>query len=803
MSKWTSKELEKIVQEKLECNLQQENTIPELLEASIRELDDRLTRPLKELFPEGQLTRISKDTSPASKKGKEAHRATKMYSCGSTVLVALTDPEQRNLWVASLGDCQAMLGYKVSGEWAVRTLSGYHNTSNPDEESRIRMEHPNEPQCVADGRVLGRLLVTRAVGDLAFKLPAEYSQVLGSTKQEEVRDLIAWSRTPPYISNVAEVQHVSLESEFQRGCKMYLIMCSDGLVDLYERRGVERGEMGRVWIDILRKKIGSSFTKEEKNKALRLLKYGHLAVIKDTIAKTERQDQPSFGEHYRSDHHRYNMKRRVAGLPPVSAAIFNQKVLERRQETAVMSSARGASCDVCGKTYTTENAYRSHLSSKKHKENELKGVKGPRLARAPPEEAESSVQTSDGGAAAPSSTTEQPTDKPVAPSLDGQTGSLSTSESSPESTSTSAAPAQATEISEEKTKVKFAVAEDKDKDEESDEEAQSFEAKIAAARSRLSPNHCLFCTVESSSLPENLTHMSSAHSFFIPDAEFLVDLPGLIAYLGEKIAVGNVCIFCNGKGREFRTLEAVRKHMLDKSHCKIAYDTGDDKLEISDYYDFTSSYPDAQLRKEKKEERRRQKEEKEKKLEKKAAKAEEEADEVVEDEEGEWEDDEDVNENEVDEVVDVLPSSDEDSDLTSEDESDDDSIPDNQLTYGDSHYELVLPSGARIGHRSMRRYYAQNFSYAPKNGKSEDPNSGAALVRKLVTDKNSALVPRKGGFGAYGAGTDVVKARNRGEAKEAGRHVQEYRDVRRRQEFMTKVGYVHNHQKHYRDPLLQ
>lgn len=53
------------------------------------------------------------------------------------------------------------------------------------------------------------------------------------------------------------------------------------------------------------------------------------------------------GIHYRSDHHRYNMKRRVASLPPVSVAVFNQKVIERKQETAVMSSAKGSSCEVC------------------------------------------------------------------------------------------------------------------------------------------------------------------------------------------------------------------------------------------------------------------------------------------------------------------------------------------------------------------------------------------------------------------------------------------------------------------------
>lgn len=336
-------------------------------------------------------------------------------------------------------------------------------------------------------------------------------------------------------------------------------------------------------------------------------------------------------------------------------------------------------------------------------------------------------------------------------------------------------------------------------DAEADDEEinQTIDQKIASARSRLSPAHCLFCTTLSPSLPENLTHMSIAHSFFVPEADYLVDLTGLITYLGEKIAVGNVCIYCNGKGREFRTVEAVRKHMVDKSHCKIAYEAEKDRLEVSDYYDFEASYPDAEERKQKKAERAAKKEER---------RAEREAKRVQEEKEAGWEDDEEIEEGmEVDEVVDEeVSENDADDDEDTESELSEEEG--NQITYGDSHLELVLPSGARIGHRSMRRYYSQSFRpTAPRmrNGKPEDPNSGAALVRKLLADKNSALVPLKGGFGAFGSGTEVVKARNKGEAKEAGRHVREFRDMKRRENFKTKVGFRHNSQKHFRDPLLQ
>lgn len=88
-----------------------------------------------------------------------------------------------------------------------------------------------------------------------------------------------------------------------------------------------------------------------------------------------------------------------------------------------------------------------------------------------------------------------------------------------------------------------------------------IDAKIKAAR-RLTETECLFCSHNADTFEANMEHMTLAHSFFIPDIEYLVDLKGLVRYLGEKISVGNVCLYCNGKGREMRSLEAVRKHMV-------------------------------------------------------------------------------------------------------------------------------------------------------------------------------------------------------------------------------------------------
>jgi pre-60S factor REI1 len=88
-----------------------------------------------------------------------------------------------------------------------------------------------------------------------------------------------------------------------------------------------------------------------------------------------------------------------------------------------------------------------------------------------------------------------------------------------------------------------------------------------------------------------MQHMTEAHSFFIPDREYLTDLPGFIAYLGEKISVYNMCLWCNENTKMFYSPESVQQHMIKKGHCKILYDGfGDD--EFGEFYDFQEEQED-------------------------------------------------------------------------------------------------------------------------------------------------------------------------------------------------------------------
>jgi len=73
--------------------------------------------------------------------------------------------------------------------------------------------------------------------------------------------------------------------------------------------------------------------------------------------------------------------------------------------------------------------------------------------------------------------------------------------------------------------------------------------------------------------------MKKQFGFLIPEPDYIKDLPGLINYLGEKISIGNVCIFCE---KAFGTLEATRDHMRKLCHYQMRWEDNED--EYNDFY---------------------------------------------------------------------------------------------------------------------------------------------------------------------------------------------------------------------------
>lgn len=200
--------------------------------------------------------------------------------------------------------------------------------------------------------------------------------------------------------------------------------------------------------------------------------------------------------HFKSDWHRYNLKRKVAGFECVSAEEFQKLVLEQRSLLADNDKDKSMYCEVCRKSFSGEQTYSNHLASKKHKDRE---EIGPVVRPERPAREEAMAVESDGS--------------------DCETDS------------------EIEEVS----------------DDEWNEDDEN---------NPINKNDCLFCHHHSKSFTATLKHMTEAHSFFVPDIEYCVDLRGMLLYLGAKIFEGNICLWCGEKGKTFHSVQAVQKHMV-------------------------------------------------------------------------------------------------------------------------------------------------------------------------------------------------------------------------------------------------
>ncbi|XP_070701278.1 cytoplasmic 60S subunit biogenesis factor ZNF622 [Pempheris klunzingeri] len=447
--------------------------------------------------------------------------------------------------------------------------------------------------------------------------------------------------------------------------------------------------------------------------------------------------------HYKTDWHRYNLKRKVADMPPVTAENFQERVLAQRAATEQQLNEAAATegCAVCSKKFSSANAYQNHLQSHKHQQAEKQALlaaerkvqkmneknlekglgdekvdhdaKNEALQQVLKEQQRSSL-ANQGSAQTSHGATKQGTEKLEKPPrmmwLEEQAKRRDREEGA------TAGEDDWEDVDEEEDDEEMEEEEDEEEamDREEGESAAPSDPHPAALPGSIPVTDCLFCPHHSKSLMKNIAHMTKVHSFFIPDVEFLVDLKGLVRYLGEKVGAGNVCLWCNEKGRSFYSTEAVQSHMTDKSHCKLFTD-GDTALEFADFYDFRSSYPDRK--------------------------------------EG------------------------------GEDAEMDEELPDDKtLEYDDETLELTLPSGAKIGHRSLMRYYKQRFGAQRAVALSHNKNAVGRVLRQY-----KAL-----GWGGDGGNSFHHKQRDM-------QYVQMMKS-----KWMLKMGVSHNatKQKHFRCQVM-
>lgn len=202
------------------------------------------------------------------------------------------------------------------------------------------------------------------------------------------------------------------------------------------------------------------------------------------------------------------------------------------------------------------------------------------------------------------------------------------------------------------------------------------------------PNHfCFYCGENNRELERNIRHMSNHHGLYIPERSYLVDLDGLLTYMNEVITIDHECLTCGYVGK---SVESIRQHMRSKGHCRLPYESADEREAVSEFYDFSNEEIIVP------------------RVKKKAKRA---------------------------KTVSFLEPSPEAGDENSEYDSD----PDYQTSTIET--TLVLPSGSKVGHRSMLRYYRQNLPGARQYSDSE--KTVALVDRRFAPGLTSGQVTKQ------------------------------------------------------------
>jgi pre-60S factor REI1 len=510
----------------------------------------------------------------------------------------------------------------------------------------------------------------------------------------------------------------------------------------------------------------------------------------------------------------YNLKRKIASLPPLSSEIFAEKVLTAQANTRLERERATFEklCKPCNKVFLSENAFTNHVSSQKHRQNvatyQMNAIRAGGSSKALYASGEIGArdkEDNDGTGSVTSSTFSlgEPIGDDIIPAASPQLEPIAGIEVNAAALSVSSGGSTPT----------------------------PSEAAIiqGSKEDGLSIDACLFCPYVSPTLTLNVSHMTKAHGLFIPEASYLVDLAGLITYLGQKLVLGNQCLYCNKiKGG----LEGVRTHMQDKGHTMLGFETEDQQVELGQFYDFQSTYSDAG--EESSSSDGADPSSLSKKLTPKAPEDEGWEAAAAADGEGDgevWETDSDTS-------VDSLELGSVPIDRVYGDNRADrhrHHMQDGWHSHAHSHiyhddFELHLPSGRSVGHRSLARYYKQNLRDYSLHDKSirriadtQYPRGEKPLDDDDDDDNDDN---DEGGVGIAEDGEDALLNRrgrreearaltHRGEAGMVGLTSAKRREVvrlekrcqaeenRGRRRYEWGVNKQHNHQKHFRDPLLQ
>jgi pre-60S factor REI1 len=237
----------------------------------------------------------------------------------------------------------------------------------------------------------------------------------------------------------------------------------------------------------------------------------------------------ALAEHYRSDWHRYNLKRKEAGLPVLSETDFQIR-LQAAQALQL------------------EKKQQQQQNHKKKKHSSAAATTNHWKPNKPSRNPDTNDKTSS-----------------VYVANDSMIASIPTTK---------------------KMEMETETIPDNDKDPiPSDSEEAELE-RMEEMQVEIDPRQSLFDRHISDSVESNVAYMQFKYGFFVPDQEYLIDMEGLIGYCHEKIQIGKTCLYCQ---RAFGTPAACRNHMTAVGHTKLRYEANMDLDEFDVFYDFTKA----------------------------------------------------------------------------------------------------------------------------------------------------------------------------------------------------------------------
>lgn len=119
-----------------------------------------------------------------------------------------------------------------------------------------------------------------------------------------------------------------------------------------------------------------------------------------------------------------------------------------------------------------------------------------------------------------------------------------------------------------------------------DDYSTEFESEAEGKKSEDRPDikSCIFCSAKNHDLERNVKHMFASHGLYVPERTYLVNLPGLLNYLIDIILVEKECLCCSYKGS---SVQGIRAHIASKGHCRVPYELKEERARLAEFYDFS------------------------------------------------------------------------------------------------------------------------------------------------------------------------------------------------------------------------